>query len=153
MRTCKLFDKYYDRELSPEERGRFESHLAVCTDCQTMKSLINNVAFVLKQEEMSAQPNLAGRIASRAFSKQRTWDSLIISLLRPAPALVTLTLALALFSSLWIFLNRQPITDSYTVYRNWMREPDTQNLGASLSQIREDNDLLYWLNKGDIPNE
>jgi hypothetical protein len=153
MRTCKLFDKYHDRELSPEEREQFESHLAGCVDCQTKRSLIYNIAFVLRQEEMRAIPDLAGRIASRAFSQHRTWDSLIISLLRPGPALVTLTLALALFSSLWIFINRQPMTDNYTVYKNWMREADTTNLDTSLSQIREDNDLLYWLNKGDIPNE
>jgi hypothetical protein len=122
-------------------------------ECRTKRSLITNIAFVLKQEEMQAMPDLAGRIAFRAFHQHRTWDSLIISMLRPGPALVTLTLALALFSSLWIFINRQPMTDNYTVYRNWMREADTTNPDASLSQIREDNDLLYWLNKGDIPNE
>jgi hypothetical protein len=153
MQTCKLFDKYHDRELSPVDQERFEAHLTVCIDCQTKSSLISNIAFVLRQEEIRAFPDLAGRIASRAFSQHRTWDSLIISLLRPGPALVTVTLALALFSSLWIFINRQPVTDNYTVYKNWMRETDTTNLGSNLSQIREDNDLLYWLNKGDIPNE
>ncbi len=148
MRTCKLFDKYHDKELNPVEREQFEMHLAACPDCQIKRTLISNVAFVLKQEVVEAAPDLSRQIVSRAFSQTRTWDSMVISWLRPGPALATLTMALALFSFLWIFLNRQTIPVNNTAYGILMGETYSQNLGASASQVREDNDLLLWLEQG-----
>jgi hypothetical protein len=145
MRTCKLFDKYRDKELNPEERERFEMHLADCADCQTKRHLISNIAFVLKQEEAIALPDLSRRIAFRAFSQKKTWDSLVISWLRPGPALATLTAALALFSFLWISLGRQSITVSYSEYETLMNEADALNLSASAAQIHTDSELMLWL--------
>jgi hypothetical protein len=145
MRTCRLFDKYRDKELSPEEQERFEMHLADCVDCQTKKYLISNVAFVLKQEEAIVSPDLSRRIAFRAFSQKKTWDSLVISWLRPGPALATLTVALALFSFLWISLGRPSTTVNYTEYETLINEADSLNLSASISQVHTDSELMLWL--------
>jgi hypothetical protein len=143
MRTCNLFDKYRDKELNQAERAQFESHMAVCPDCCSKKSLMDNIAFVLKQDTAVA-PDLAGRIAMRAFNQKRTWDSLVISWLRPGPALATLTLAAALFSFLWMF-NRQTISVNYSEDEVLMSEADSFDSSVSASQVRADNDLLIWL--------
>jgi hypothetical protein len=145
MRTCRLLDKYRDKELSPKEREQFETHLADCVDCQTKRFLINNVAFVLKQEEAIAPPDLSRRIALQAFSQKKTWDSLIVSCLRPGPALATLTVALALFSFLWMTLGRQSINVSYSEYENLMNEADSLNPVASALQVHTDSELMLWL--------
>jgi hypothetical protein len=145
MRTCRLFDKYRDKELSPEERERFEMHLADCVDCQTKKYLISNVAFVLKQEEAIASPDLSRRIAFRAFAQKKTWDSLVISWLRPGPALATLTVALALFSFLWIFMGSQTTAINSSEYEVLINDADSLNLTVNASQVRADNDLWLWL--------
>jgi hypothetical protein len=145
MRTCRLFDKYRDRELNPEERKQFEMHLASCVDCQTKRFLIDNVAFVLRQEEAMAPTDLSGRIAHRAFSQKKTWDSLVISWLRPGPALATLTLALALFSFMWFSLSRQATTVNYSEFEPLISEADTLYLGASALQAHTDTELVLWL--------
>jgi hypothetical protein len=145
MRNCRLFDKYRDKELSPKELEQFEMHLADCVDCQTKRFLINNVAFVLKQEEAIEPPDLSVRIALQAFSQKKTWDSLVVSWLRPGPALATLTVALALFSFLWISLGRQSMTVNYTEYETLINEADSLNLSASASQVHTDSELMLWL--------
>jgi hypothetical protein len=143
MRHCRFFDKYRDKELNQAELRQFESHLGVCPDCRSKRSLINNIAFVLKQDKAVA-PDLAGRIALRAFAQKRTWDSLVVSWLRPGPALATLTLAAVLFSFLWMF-NRQTMLANYSEYEVLMSEADSLNSSVSASQVRADNDLIIWL--------
>ncbi len=143
MKPCGFFDKYRDKELNQAEGKQFESHMELCPDCRSKRSLINNIAFVLKQD-MTVAPDLAGRIALRAFSQKRTWDSLVISWLRPGPALATLTLAAVLFSFLWM-LNRQTMLVNYSEYDVLMSEADSLDSSVSASQVRADNDLLIWL--------
>jgi hypothetical protein len=143
MRPCRFFDKHRDRELNQAEQKQFERHLEVCPDCRLKRSLIDNIAFVLKQD-MTVAPDLSGRIALRAFNQNRTWDSLVISWLRPGPALATLTLAAVLFSFLWMF-NRQTMLASYSEYDVLMSEADSLDSSVSASQVRAENDLLIWL--------
>jgi hypothetical protein len=143
MRPCRFFDKHRDKELNQAEREQFESHLEVCTDCRSKRSLINNIAFVLKQETAVA-PDLAGRIALSAFHQKRTWDALVISWLRPGPAFATLTLAAALFSFLWLFSTRTTLVN-YSEEDVLMSESNSLGSSMSASQVRADNDLLIWL--------
>jgi hypothetical protein len=147
MRTCKLFDKYRDKELSQDVRTQFEAHLAVCLDCQTKKYLIDNIAFVLKQDEAIEQPDMAERIAWQAFARRRRWDSLVISWLRPGPALATLTLSLALFSLVWVFLDRQTTSAPDSEYESLISDTDLLK-SVSASQVIEDNDFIHWLQQG-----
>jgi hypothetical protein len=143
MRPCKFFDKYRDKELNKAERKQFETHLGVCPDCHSKRLLIDNIAFVLKQDK-AVVPDLSGRIALRAFAQRLTWDSLVISWLRPVPALATLTLAAVLFSFLWMF-NRQTMLVNYAEYEVLMSDADSLNPSVSASQVRADNDLLIWI--------
>jgi hypothetical protein len=143
MRPCGFFDKYRDKELNQVEQKQFESHFEVCPDCRFKRSLIDNIAFVLKQDK-AATPDLAGRIALRAFTQKRTWDSLVVSWLRPGPALATLTLTAVLFSLLWM-LSRQAMLVNYSEYEASMSEAAFLNSSVSASQVRADNDLIIWL--------
>ncbi len=145
MRTCKLFDKHRDEELNPEERKQFEIHLANCENCRTKRLLIENVASILRREDAIELPDLSRRIAVQAFSQKRAWDSLVVSMLRPGPALATLTLALALFSFLWISLGRQTTTSNYSQYEALISETEALYLGASALQTHTDTELVLWL--------
>lgn len=146
MHTCKLFDKYRDGELDPAERSEFESHLAACEDCRTKMSLLNNLVHILMQEEVRP-PDLADRIARQAFQQSTSWDVLVVSWLRPGPALAALTIVFVLFSFLWLMPGNQQIT-TYSEYESLMDDADVINLGASVSQIRSDSELVMWLEEG-----
>jgi hypothetical protein len=142
MRICKLFDKYRDGEVDAVERSEFESHLAICDDCRTKISLLNNLAHILRQEELPPL-DLADRIAQRAFRQGYSWDALIISWLRPGPALATLAVMLVLFSFLWLMPGSRQIV--YSEYEKLMEEVDAINLEASALQIHNDSELVMWL--------
>ena len=142
MRTCKLFDRYRDGELNSAERSAYESHLASCEDCRARMSLLNNLVQIIRAEDV--QPlDTADRIARRAFERGHSWDVEVISWLRPGPALAALTLMLALFSSLWIFMgNRQVI--AYSEYEKLMEEATAMNSGT-LTPARNASELFLWL--------
>ena len=143
MDKCNVFDKYRDGELNPAERKEFEQHLAVCGDCGTKMTLLNNIVYVLKQEEINPVDQ-AALIARQAFSRSNTWDALVVSWLRPGPALATLTLVLVLFSFLWIIPGNQQI-NAYSEYEKLMDETVAIDLGMSVPQASDDSELVLWL--------
>ena len=143
MRTCNEFDKYRDGELNPVQRNEFEKHLAVCEDCRTKTALLNNIVHVLRQEEINPVDQ-ADRIAQRAFRSDNSWDALVVSWLRPGPALAALTLVIVLFSFLWIMPENQPISAS-SEYLKLMDEADAILSDANVSQVRTDRELVLWL--------
>jgi anti-sigma factor RsiW len=145
MRTCTVFDKYRDGELNSAERNEFEKHLAVCEECRTKMALLNNLVHVLKQEEIKPLDR-ADRIARQAFSTGKSWDALVVSWLRPGPALAALTLVLLFFSFLWITPGDQQINE-YSEYQQLMDEADEIVLGMSVSQVSNDSELVLWLNQ------
>jgi len=142
MRTCNVFDKYRDGELNPVERNEFEKHLAVCEDCGTKTALLNNIVHVLKQEEIKPMDQ-AARIARLAFKSSNSWDVLVVSWLRPGPALAALSLVLVLFSFLWVLPENQQASASE--YQKLMDEADEIASGMSLAQVSSDSELLLWL--------
>jgi anti-sigma factor RsiW len=146
MRTCNVFDKYRDGELNSAERDEFEKHMAVCEDCRTKMSLLNNIVHFLKQEEINPVDQ-AERIARQAFKSGNSWDALVVSWLRPGPALAALTLVLALFSFLWIMPESQQINAS-SEYEKFMNEADEILAGMSVTQVRNDSELMLWLKQG-----
>jgi hypothetical protein len=87
--------------------------------------------------------DLADRIAQRAFRQGYSWDALIISWLRPGPALATLAVMLVLFSFLWLMPGSRQIV--YSEYEKLMEEVDAINLEASALQIHNDSELVMWL--------
>jgi anti-sigma factor RsiW len=146
MRTCNVFDKYRDGELNSAERDEFEKHMAVCEDCRTKMSLLNNIVHFLKQEKIYPVDQ-AERIARQAFKSGNSWDALVVSWLRPGPALAALTLVLALFSFLWIMPESQQINAS-SEYEKFMNEADEILAGMSVTQVRNDSELMLWLKQG-----
>jgi predicted anti-sigma-YlaC factor YlaD len=143
MGTCNAFDKYRDGELTASEAGEFESHLAACEDCRAKMSLLNNLVHVLRQEE-SRPLDLADRIARQAFRRGNSWDSLVVSWLRPGPSLAALAIVVMLFSFLWLMPGGEPV-NSYSEYEGLMDEADTINLGPSGTQVHSDSELVMWL--------
>jgi predicted anti-sigma-YlaC factor YlaD len=143
MKTCKLFDKYRDRELDGAERSRFEAHLAACSDCRTKMVRLNNLVYVLNQDRVP-QIDRSEQIARKAFEEGRSWDFLVVSWLRPGPAFATLALILILFSFLWLAPTfRQANGDSE--YEKLMDEADAVSIGSSISEEHTDSDLVIWL--------
>jgi anti-sigma factor RsiW len=143
MRICALFDKYRDKELNAAERSEFESHLGSCEDCRTRKSLLDHVVFLVRSEEV--QPvDMADRIARRAFLRQNSWAAEVISWLRPLPAMAALTLALVLFSSLWIISSNGTVS-AYSEYEKLIEEADADYISARLSQDSSGNTIINWL--------
>jgi hypothetical protein len=143
MDTCSRFDKYRDGELNAVERNAFESHLAVCGDCRAKMSLLNNLVLILKQEEIRPL-DMAEQIARRAFQKNKSWDTLVISWLRPGPVFAALTLTLILCSFLWL-LPRNSQVSAYSEYQKLMDEADSISQKASLSQTNNQSGLYDWL--------
>ena len=146
MRTCDLFDKYRDGDLDSGEQSGFKSHLAICDNCRTKMSLLNNLVYVLKQEE-SPPLDLASQIARKAFLKDESWASLVVSWLRPGPAwAAALGMMLVLFSFLWLMSGTQQF-DMYSEYENLINGEAAINLSTStsLSQVRTDSELVLWL--------
>ncbi len=143
MRACDLFDKHRDRELGSAEQREFQSHLAICEDCRTKMYLLNNLVKVLKQDEISL-PDMADQIARQAFRKDKSWDSLVVSWLRPGFALAALSLMLALFSFLWL-LPGSGQGSAYSQYITLMDEAEAIGLNASLSQVNNESALGMWL--------
>ncbi len=141
MRTCDLFDKYRDGELESAKRSEFESHLSACEDCRTKMSLLNNLVQALKLEEIQPQ-DIADRIARQAFLKNKSWDVIVSSWLRPGPVLAALSLALVLFSFLWLLPGNGPVS-AYSEYQRLMDEADSINQKAT--QIGTESALGIWL--------
>jgi anti-sigma factor RsiW len=143
MRTCDLFDKYRDGELGSAEQSEFKSHLAICENCRIKMSLLNNLVQILKQEEIKPLDR-ADQIARRAFQKDKSWDVLVVSWLRPGPALAALSLILALFSFLWLLPGNGKVS-AYSEYQKLMDDADSITLNSGLSQVSNESALGIWL--------
>lgn len=149
MDACKLFDKYRDGELSATERSGFESHLATCADCRAKMSLLNNVVYILKQD-VTQPVDLAEKIAQRAFRQGKSWDALVISWLRPGPALAALALLLVVFSYIWFVPGYRQRT-LLSEYESLMNQADEINLSTRISQADNDSELVVWLQQEGNP--
>jgi anti-sigma factor RsiW len=143
MKSCDLFDKYRDKELSAAERGAFESHLSACEDCRMKTSLLDHVVFLVRSEE--AQPiDIADRIAHRAFLRRNSWASDVISWLRPLPAMAALTLLLVLISSLWMISGNGNVS-AYSEYEQLIEETDAENIGIRSLTADSESAIVDWL--------
>jgi anti-sigma factor RsiW len=143
MRTCDLLDKYRDGELEAAGQKEFQSHLLICEDCRTKMALLNNLVQILKQEEVRPL-DLANQIARQAFLKDKSWDALVISWLRPGPVLAALSLMLVLFSFLWLLPGNSQVS-AYSEYEKLMDEADSINQKTSLPQVSSESALGLWL--------
>lgn len=143
MSTCDLFDKYRDGELESAEKSKFQSHISVCENCRTKMSLLNNLVQVLRQEE-GWQPDLADQITRKAFLEDKSWDTLLVSWLRPGPVLAALSLMLVLFSFLWLLPGNGQVS-AYSEYQKLIEEADSIGQSTSLAQVSSESALGLWL--------
>lgn len=143
MKTCSLFDRYRDRELDDAARIRFERHLEECEDCRLRMSLLNNIVRIIRTEETRPR-DMSAEIAHRVFQQGKSWDVLIISLLRPGPAIAALAMFVAIFSTLWMITdNRQSNTVRYE-YERLIEEADSISL-SRVAEVGSDAELVIWL--------
>jgi hypothetical protein len=143
MKTCRLFDKYRDGELDDTARIEYERHLRSCEDCGLRMTLLNNLVHVMKKEEIRPR-DLSAEIARRAFQPGKSWDALIVSLLRPAPALAALALFVVLCSTLWVVSEKWQRNTVYE-YQKLMDEADAIGVETRVSDVRTDSELVIWL--------
>lgn len=141
MQSCSLFDEYRDGELSRVAAGNFEAHLAECAECRAKMTLLNNLAFILRQDPAVMPVDLSGQIAGKAFGQKKTWDALVIGWLRPGPAFAALALVCVLFSALWFVPNYQPISAN-SEYEKLMDKIETINLDNGIQKIQNDTELI-----------
>ena len=146
MKTCTLFDKYRDGEISGIAKGEFEAHLAECADCRMKMFLLNNLAFVLKQDSAVMPLDLSGRIAKKAFQQNKNWDALVVGWLRPGPAFAALALVCVLFSALWLMPNYQPANAS-SEYQMLLNEANAITLDSSIQQVQSDTEFMLLLER------
>lgn len=151
MRLCELFDKYRDGELGSAEQREFESHLAACDSCRTKMALLNNLVSILKLDAPQ-HSDIADRVAQKAFQKEDSVASLVVSWLHPGPAwAAALGMMLILFSFLWLRAGK-PQFDMYSEYEKLMNNESaiTLETNTSLSQVRADREVLLWLAQGGV---
>jgi len=144
MKICTLFDKYRDGEISGVEKREFEAHLALCSDCRAKISLLNNLAYILRQDPAVMPLDLSGQIARKAFQQNKTWDALVIGWLKPGPAFAALALVCVLFSALWLMPNYQP-TSAFSEYEMLLEDASAISLDSGIAQIQSDTELILLL--------
>jgi anti-sigma factor RsiW len=142
MEACTLFDKYRDGELDVSRRIAFESHMTECGACRARMSLLNNLVYVLKQEELHPV-DLAERIAKKAFQQTPSWDVLVVSWFRPRFAVAALGLTLILASFLWLVPMNQPVA-AYTEYEKLLNAAEGSDLASKLL-VQNDSELVLQL--------
>jgi len=147
IEICGWFDRYRDGELGPAQREQYEAHMLACGECRTKTSLLNNIVFVLKQQELAISDSLPERTARRAFEKSGSWDDFLVSWFRPAPALYAFAVLLIVLSVMWSIPSLRR-TNLYSEYETLMIESEPANLGGNAPQVYTDEDLTRWLGLG-----
>ncbi len=100
-RLCEKFNQYRDGWLDPEQRRQFESHMADCEECRTLSILLNTMVRAIKNEDLPDLTIRSEQVADQAFERCRSWDVLLLSWLRPAPAWSALAVLAILLTFLW----------------------------------------------------
>lgn len=141
-KPCKLINQYRDGELDPIRRATFEAHLRTCTDCRQTVALLNNLVHILKPAAPEAPPAFSETVARKAFERGRTWDVMVVSWLRPAPAWgVALAFCALLTSLVWLSpLIVQPV-DADSEYET------LSGMSTTTTQIQTE-DFATWLDEG-----
>ena len=144
MRLCDWFDRYRDGELGATQREQFRAHLAACLRCRERMALIESVVLALKPVPVDVPLGFPERTARRAMQYHSHWDTLVVSMLRPAPAVIALIIVILIFSTLWWTsgANRAEVPGEYEALVN-----ETYSLipGSSVGQVHMDDDLFGLL--------
>lgn len=143
-KLCDLFNQYRDGMLNPEQKVQFESHLAACEKCMPRLFLLNNMVHAIRNQSIPDSTDRPERIADRAYMQAGSWDTLLLSWLRPLPVWSGLAVLLILFAFLWVapFAGQlNPGSD----YEDLLVEAGQ---GDSASANLSDDELESWLELG-----
>jgi len=143
-KLCDLFNQYRDGILNPEQKVQFESHLAACEKCMPRLFLLNNMVQAIRNQNIPDSTDRPERIADRAYMQAGSWDTLLLSWLRPLPVWSGLAALLILIAFLWVapFAGQlNPGSD----YEDLMVEAGQ---GDSASANLSDDELENWLEQG-----
>ncbi len=143
MRVCEWFDRYRDGDLDLSLREKFETHLAGCSDCRARSALLDNMVRALQIDAGEAPSGLPERIARRAFEQRSSWDELIISWMRPVPALIALVVTMFIFSSIWLVPSAVQ-KETYGEYEALLNESDALHSGST-GATHSDDELIRAL--------
>jgi len=149
MDKCKLFDRYRDNEMSESERSDFELHLAACRNCREKMALLGNIVGLIKQEPIRPL-DLAEQIAEKAFGQPRSWDTWVLSWLKPSQALAALVIALIFISLFWFLPGPQKVS-VFWEYEQLMNQADAAIPAARLLQAGSDSEFMVWLQQEGNP--
>jgi len=142
-RVCKLLNQYRDGELDAARKAVFESHLSSCADCRKTLALLNSLVQILRPAAPAVPPAFSERVARLAFERGRTWDVMVISWLRPAPAWIALIFCVLLTSIMWLSpLFVQPV-DAYSEY-------ETLSSMSTVTPQVQTEDFGTWLEEGGV---
>jgi len=144
VRHCSWFDCYRDGELNPAQKAEFEAHLAICNDCRMKAQLLDRLVRVLELEEVGSPTTPGDLIAARAFEEPPSWDDVLVSWLRPAPAWSAVALLLILLLFAWGAPGTQPASVPGE-YETLMSQRDQADPIGSPSGSLTDDDLERWL--------
>ncbi len=144
MRLCDWFDRFRDRELNPAERELFLEHLKACPGCRERSVLLDNVVYALNSVQSDMPLGFPERTARRAFTYHSAWDTQVVSLLRPAVAMVALAAVVFLVSSLWLIFGVNRI-ETPGEFEALVNETYSVIPGSGVSQVHTDDDLVGLL--------
>jgi hypothetical protein len=146
-RPCDLFNEYRDGTLNSEERKEYESHLLACGVCRGNWLLLNNLARVIRNQELPEPKLLPSQVAARAYERLGSWDLCLLSWMKPATAWAGLAFLAVVLSLLWAVPAAQQ-TNAYSEYETLMNRIDTNSTGTNASATMTDDALELWLEQG-----
>jgi anti-sigma factor RsiW len=143
-RLCDLFNQYRDGMLNPEQKKRFESHLAACEKCMPRLFLLNNMVHAIRNQNIPDSMDHPERIADRAYTQAGSWDILLLSWLRPLPVWSGLAVLLIFCAFLWV----APFAGQLTSGSDYEYLLVEGGQGESASANLSDDELENWLEQG-----
>jgi len=143
-RECGWFDRYRDGELSPAQIADFEAHVAGCDGCRTKTLLLNRLVLALEREEAGSPVASPNSIAARACASPPSWDDVLVSWLKPAPAWSAVAVLLVLFALIWRAPGPQQPGTAWE-FETLMSQGDQAGTVGGPSGSLTDEDLERWL--------
>jgi anti-sigma factor RsiW len=138
-----MLDRYRDDELNPAQCLEFENHLQECEECRSTVGLLDSIVKIIEAVDVPLRLHFAERTAKAAFSQSKTWDAVMLSLLRPArvwAAAALLFLAVSWFMKPILFVPSDAERDIEVLLSGSESE-----FAGELGRIQTDEELLSLL--------
>lgn len=152
-----LLEKFFDREVTEDERALVEGHLQECHDCQQALKLMEDLRFAIKapvEEAVSSEhfPWMWERIQKEMRSQERwAWHKTIRAWIFPSsffrkriwvPATVAAAIALLIASH--FFFQKTPSSGGFSV----VEYVESQTHNVMIYQLDQGRMTVIWLLEG-----